>query len=298
MILILSSFVSLLLLPVIRGQRISEQKCIEYRTANMMVEDTLHCQQTKSLILLPETFAGQREFPHHTLIGWRSDNPGVKYEFLCSGALISDRFVLTAAHCGYSTSSGTPVVVRLGGHNRQDELDNHVEDMDIEQFIKHPQYSARYAYHDIALVKLKDRVSFSNVIRPACLWAEQNMNFTSATAIGFQLTEYGSKSSYVLQKENLDVVFNAKCEMFYNGSRKFPTGLSEQQYCMTSTGNRKDNCQGYSGGPVQVLTDAQNCIYHVIAFTSFGLICGAGNAPTVYSNVPSYIDWIEETVWG
>lgn len=55
--------------------------------------------------------------------------------------------------------------------------------------------------------------------------------------------------------------------------------------------------QGDSGGPVQILNPQSNCIYIVLGITSFGFSCGNREYPPVYTNVSSYIDWIESHVW-
>jgi len=88
--------------------------------------------------------------------------------FTCGGSLISERWVLTVAHCFRGRNQ--PTFARLGDQNLKDPNDADPKDYEIEKVIKHPQYSSHTKHNDIALLKLKQDVEFVfEYIRPACL---------------------------------------------------------------------------------------------------------------------------------
>ncbi|XP_039451785.1 serine protease snake-like [Culex pipiens pallens] len=293
---------------VVQGERIAEQKCSEYQKLStkktVIIPLTVKpkpvsfagsdCSETVDLIVGGEA-AKPGEFPHQALLGYPDADGPEGYRFDCGGSLISERFILTAAHCFVN---GYPTIVRLGEHNLRNEWDDQV-DFEIQSIKKYPDYRHRLAYHDIALIELSTEVRFSKLIRPACLWTGSTIDVPSVIATGFGLNETAGEKADVLQKVQLDFLDHAVCEKAFTSERKFSRGVLDSQLCIGSTRGGKDTCQGDSGGPVQVITEPKGCTYHILGVTSTSLGgCGLGNSAAIYTKVFSYIDWIEDVVWG
>lgn len=110
------------------------------------------------------TKADMREFPWIGLIKYKT---GRIFKFTCGSSLISNKYLLTCAHCLTNLPSGYEVVaVRMGEYDRstdpdcktvdenQQECNPPAEDVPIDKTIPHPQYNIpRYA-NDVGLIKL------------------------------------------------------------------------------------------------------------------------------------------------
>nr|CAD7402476.1 unnamed protein product [Timema poppensis] len=218
----------------------------------------------------------------------------------CGGSLISEHFVLTAAHCTYS-SLGPPVVVRLGEYNlRTNYEDPKPVDYSVAEVIRHPDYKSSTHYNDIGLLRLSRPAELNSFVRPACLYSKNMFNVNKTTAIGWGNIDFAEDPSDILLKVSLSIIPNNQCNQMYHSESKtneLAQGILPSMLCAGELAGGKDTCQGDSGGPIQISNKNNHCIHYIIGVTSFGKFCAGKNAPGVYTRVSYFLPWIESIVW-
>ncbi|XP_044765057.1 serine protease snake-like [Coccinella septempunctata] len=262
------------------------EKCKEYH-------DWLIRRSTFQFFIIKGTPAIEKEFPHMAALGYGAEN---NIQWLCGGSLISEMFVVTAAHCLKSVEMGPVSWVRLGEIDLASKESETVQMYSVVERIPHPEYSPASKYNDIALLRLNKPVTFSEAVLPICLSTSESDVGEKLIATGWGKTEVNGPRSNTLLRVDLEYFSNSVCnEAYADVSKKdLPEGVSKnKQICAGSRTDRRDTCQGDSGGPLQINTDK----LYLVGITSIGKMCGLPKTPAIYTRVLYYVPWIEQTVW-
>uniref|UniRef100_A0A182J785 Uncharacterized protein n=1 Tax=Anopheles atroparvus TaxID=41427 RepID=A0A182J785_ANOAO len=234
--------------------------------------------------------ASAGQFPYQALL---LTDVGNGYSSLCGGSVITNNFILTAAHCVTDDfknilNGGTAI---LGAINREVYEATQQRISYARANIRvHPSYDVNNILNDIATVRLNAPIVYGSYVKAIALPARSDSRTFGGfegTASGFGRTsDTSSTVSSVLRYTRNPVMTNAQCNNFWS-----PTQVMAQHVCFDPTGGRA-TCNGDSGGPLAVQDAGRSLL---VGITSFGAAIGcAAGYPSVFVRVSYYRDWIQQ----
>ncbi|XP_015439741.1 PREDICTED: proclotting enzyme-like [Dufourea novaeangliae] len=209
----------------------------------------------------------------------------------CGGSLIDDKHILTAAHCVANMNPWdvARLTVRLGDHNIKTNTEvRHIERR-VKRVVRHRGFNLRTLYNDVALLTLSEPVPFTEQVRPICLPSgSQLYSGKTATVIGWGSLRESGPQPAVLQEVSIPIWSNNECKVKYGAAA--PGGIVDSFLCAGKAA--KDSCSGDSGGPLMV-NDGR---WTQVGVVSWGIGCGKGQYPGVYTRVTHFLPWITKNL--
>lgn len=250
--------------------------------------------------ILGGTSAREADWPWHAAIFKRQRSELEAY--ICGGTVISENFILTAAHCTVvfrEVLSPESFIVKLGLHNKSSPSE-HSRTYEIVEVIRNDAFSIDNLKNDIALLRTEADITFSDYIQPICLWPQERSDLNSVISLstGGSVVGWGigdkHKPMDILQEARLSVVDYATCLKSKPDHFKRILSNDKSNYCAGNPANLTNVCDGDSGGGMYFKLDNAWYIRGLVSAGVRSDILGHCDPQhyVTFTDVPFYLRWI------
>ncbi|KAJ1081823.1 hypothetical protein NDU88_001997 [Pleurodeles waltl] len=201
----------------------------------------------------------------------------------CGASLISQYWVVTAAHCNVNRNHR----VILGEHDRSSNAEQ-IQVKSIALTVTHPNWNPRTMNNDITLLKLSSPATLNSRVSPVCLAEPSDVlpQGIKCVTTGWGRTSGTTNASPArLQQVALPLVTVTQCKQYWG------TQITEAMICAGASG--VSSCQGDSGGP---LVCQKGSAWNLIGIVSWGTQNCNVRAPAMYARVTYLRSWIDRVV--
>ncbi|XP_015596135.1 trypsin-2 isoform X2 [Cephus cinctus] len=205
----------------------------------------------------------------------------------CGGSVITESWIITAAHCLYL--NGMPIeawtILVVGGELLLNTTTSTGQRSGVTTMMIHQNFDNSTLENDVALLKLETPFVFNTTaLKPRPLQTSSVSPGTMCQVAGwgypaFDISVVSNELLYV----NLPLLHQTLCRQLLKNYSDVPDGM----LCAGYLEGGKDACKGDSGG-------GMICNNVLTGIVSGGIGCAWPKTPGIYTDVKFYRSWISE----
>ncbi|CAF3510751.1 unnamed protein product [Rotaria socialis] len=250
---------------------------------------------------------GEDAVPHSwpMIVSLRYDclNNGNVSTHCCSGTILSDSYILTAAHCVENINESSlllgKITIATGIYSRSQQCQTIRK---VDQIFIHPNWTAHVNgfRNDIAILHLTESLDFSTnlLIARTCLPSQSNStnDITKYPPSNSSLVVIGWNFRTTLNSTARDILQQATLISIHHNHSSCAASINhiETQFCAGRYEDCKGTCMGDSGGPILRWIGDR---WEQVGIVSYGLDnCESANHQMIFTRITAYYDWIERVM--